>query len=633
MFDSVRSNKKVVQIILALIVLPFAFWGVESYIRNSGGSNASVASVGGSTISQSEFQQSLREQQDRLRPTLGGRDPALLDSPEIRRAVLDNLVQRRLLSLYAAKSNLSISNDQLATVIASVPQLQEDGKFSPQRYEALIAAQGMSKAMFENNVRHDLVIQQAMTAVGAASVSSKTAADRWLALQLEEREVSDAALRPDAFLSRVKVTPEAIKTYYDANIKKFELPEQVHAEYLVLSRDKLSEQTVVSDEEIKAWYQSHPDRYKRPEERRASHVLITVGAKAGADEVKAAEAKAAEVLAQAKKSPGDFARLAKQYSQDPGSAGKGGDLDWFGRGAMVKPFEEAAFALKEGQISDVIRSDFGLHIIKLTGVKPERSRSLDEVRGEIAAELKAQTAAKKYAEVADSFSNTVYEQADSLKPAAEKFKLTIQQSDWLAKDGTAVGPFANAKLKAALFSDDAIKNKRNTEAVEIAPNVLVSARVVEHKPAAQQSLETVSPTIAKFLAHDEAIKLAIKDGEDKLARLDKDEKVDVAWSKPRAVSKGMAADWPPDVVRAVFKADSTKLPAYAGISAPGGYMLFRVSQVKPFVPGATEPPQAKALRAQYARMLADEELAAWIAALQAKYPVEINQAALEAREK
>ena len=303
MFDSVRSNKKVVQIILALIVLPFAFWGVESYIRNSGGSNASVASVGGSTISQSEFQQSLREQQDRLRPTLGGRDPALLDSPEIRRAVLDNLVQRRLLSLYAAKSNLSISNDQLATVIASVPQLQEDGKFSPQRYEALIAAQGMSKAMFENNVRHDLVIQQAMTAVGAASVSSKTAADRWLALQLEEREVSDAALRPDAFLSRVKVTPEAIKTYYDANIKKFELPEQVHAEYLVLSRDKLSEQTVVSDEEIKAWYQSHPDRYKRPEERRASHVLITVGAKAGADEVKAAEAKAAEVLAQAKKSP------------------------------------------------------------------------------------------------------------------------------------------------------------------------------------------------------------------------------------------------------------------------------------------------------------------------------------------
>jgi peptidyl-prolyl cis-trans isomerase D len=633
MFDKVRNNKTIVQIILALIILPFAFWGVDSYFRNASGPGGSVAKVGGSKISQGEFREALREQQERLRPTLGGRDPALLESPELRRAVLDNLIQRRLLDLHAAGMKLSVSNEQLAGFIASVPLLQEDGKFSPQRYEQLIASQGKSKSRFETEVRHDMTIQQAIAAIGNASLSGRTTADRWLAAQLEEREVSDAVLRADAFVAQVKLAPDAVKAYYEANAKKFEVPEQLRAEYLILSRDAMGEQTAVSAEDIKAWYAGHPERYKQPEERRASHVLIAVGAKASDEELKAAEAKAAEVLAQAKKSPGDFARLAKQYSQDPGSAAKGGDLDWFGRGAMVKVFEDAAFSMKEGQVSEVVRSDFGFHIIKLTGIRAERSRPLEEVRGEIAAELKATTAAKKYAELAEGFSNTVYEQPDSLAPAAEKYKLTIQKSDWLRKGAGGQGPLANPKLLAALFSDDAVKNKRNTEAVEVAPNVLVSARVVEYKPAAQQPLETVEPTIAKFLSFQEAAKLAAQDGEQKLARLNKGEKVDPGWSKPHAVTKGMAGDLPPEVLRAIFKADAAKLPAYAGVPGAGGYVLFRISQVKRFVAEASDTPQVRAMRAEYARLVAEEEMAGWIATLRAKYPVEIDQAALESKER
>jgi peptidyl-prolyl cis-trans isomerase D len=631
MFDSVRNNQKIVQIVLALITLPFALWGMESYIRDSG-SSADIAKVGSSRISVGEFQQALREQQDRLRPALGGRDPAMLDSPELRRAVLDNLVQRRLLSLEASKAHMSVSNEQLARFIANVPQLQENGQFSPQRYEALIAAQNMSKAMFEFNIRQDMTVQQGIAAVANASLAGKTAADQWLAMQLEEREISEAALRPELFIAKAKVAPEAIKTFYDSNLKKFEVPEQLRVEYLVLSRDKLAEQIVVSDEEVKAWYQSHGDRYRQAEERRASHVLIAVSKGAPADQVQAAEAKAADVAAQAKKSPGDFAKLAKQYSQDPGSAEKGGDLDWFARGAMVKPFEEAVFALKEGQVSDVVRSDFGLHIIKLTGVRPERSRPLDEVKTEIAAELKAQAAAKKYAESAEGFSNTVYEQSDSLKPAAEKFKLTIQQSDWLVKGSPAQGLLANPKLLAAMFADDAIKNKRNTEAVEVSPNVLVAARVLDHKPAAQQTLETVTPTIEKFLAHQEAVKLATTEGEERLAQLNKGEKTNLVWSPARTVTRSAAANLPPDGVRAIFKADVAKLPAFAGTATPTGYSLFRISKVKPFVAGTEEKPQAQALNAQYGRLLAEEELLAWMAALKEKYPVEINKAMLETRD-
>jgi peptidyl-prolyl cis-trans isomerase D len=633
MFDSVRNNKKIVQIILALIILPFAFWGVESYIRGGGGSSESVASVGNSKITRGEFLEALREQQERMRPMLGGRDPALLDSPEIRRGVLDSLVQRRLLDVYAVNQHLTISDQQLAGFIASVPQLQVDGKFSPERYEQLIAAQGKNKVVFEREVRHDMVIQQAIAAVASASLAGRTAADRWLAPQLEVREVSDVVLRAESYLGQVKLAPDAVKAYYDANTARFQLPEQLRAEYIVLSRDRLAEQTTVSEDEVKAWYAGHPDRYRQAEERRASHVLIAVAAKAGDAEVKAAEAKAAEVLALAKKSPGDFARLAKQYSQDPGSATKGGDLEWFSRGAMVKAFEDAVFSMKEGQVSDLVRSDFGFHIIKVTGIRGERGRPLEEVRAEITAELKAQAAAKKYAEAAEGFSNTVYEQPDSLAPAAEKFKLAVQTSDWLRKGAAASGPLGNAKLMAALFSDDAIKNKRNTEAVEVAPNVMVSARVVEYKPAAQQSLETVAPTIAKFLASQEAAKLAAADGDQKVARLNKGEKVDLAWSKPHDVMKGMAGELPPDVVRAVFKADSARLPAYAGVPGAGGYVLFRISKVqRPAVDGA-DTPQARAMRGEYARRVAEEELAAWIATLRAKYPVEINQAALDSKDR
>lgn len=625
MFDIVRNNKKFAQGILALITLPFAFWGVESYVRNAGDGSDAVASVGGSKITMGEFQQALREQQDRLRPSLGGRDPALLDSPELRQGVLDSLIQRRLLNLDATKGKLSVSNEQLASFIASVPQLQENGAFSQQRYDALIAGQNMSKAAFEANLRQDMTIQQAATAIGNGALPGKTTADRWLAAQLEEREVSDVVLRPEPFLAQVKTTPDAIRAYYEANQKKFELPEQVKVEYVVLSAATMQKLVQVPADEV----QKAVDAANKMRNE--------------------AKGRADAILAEVRKEPTRFADLASAKSDDTGSKANGGDLGFFGRGAMVKPFEDAVFRMKTGEISGLVESDFGFHIIKLIGTrkgangeerqashilvaKPEGARSSGQTRAEVEAELKREKASKQYAETAEAFANSVYEQADSLAPTAEKFKLAVEHGDWMSKGGATAGPLANPKLQAALFSDDAIKNKRNTEAVEVAPNVLVSARVVEHKAAALQPLEVVTPVIEKFLMREEAIKLAVTDGEAKLARLTKGEKVDLAWGKPRPLTKGIAADMPPDAARAVFKADVTKLPTYVGVGAPGGYALFRISSVKPYVADSGETPQAKALRARYARLVAEEELAAWIATLRAKYPVEINRAVFENKE-
>ena len=556
MLDFVRNNKKITQGFLALITLPFAFWGVDSYVRNAD-TGAGVATVGGSKISRQELESALRDQQDRMRNQMGGKvDPAMFETPQMRRAVLDSLVTQRLLAEQAQKARLVVGNEQLVQFIANVPSLQENGKFSKERYEALVASQNMSKEMFEARLRQDMAMQQLMLPVVEAGISGQVAASRWMATQLEQREVAEARLIPDAYAGQVKLAADAVQKHYEANRKQFELPEQVRAEYLVLSRDALIAQVSISDEEVKAAYQSRADRYKDGEMRRASHILIRAAKEAPEAEVKVAKARADELLIQVRKSPGEFASLAKQHSQDPGSAQKGGDLDWFGRGAMVKSFEDAAFALKEGQISDVVRSDFGFHVIRVSGVRPERSKPLEEVRGEIVAELKREAGAKKYAEAAEAFGNTVYEQADSLKPAAEKWKLEIRQSQWLAKGNKLAPPFDNPKLAAALFSDDGLKNRRNSEAVEVAPGALVSARVLEHKPAALQPLEAVKSDIEKLLVREEAFKLATRDGEEKLSRLARGETVDLKWLPARNISRSAPQGLPADSLRAVFKADT-----------------------------------------------------------------------------
>lgn len=634
MFDYVRNNKRIVQVFLALITLPFAFWGVESYVRNVGTGN-DVATVGGSKISQQELLQALRDQQERMRQQLGREIPAeMLDSPEIRRSVLDTLVNQRLMALHAAKARVFVSDAQLGATIQSIPAFQEGGKFSRQLYDAYVGAQNMSQAQFEQRLRQDLSLQQTLSAVREGRIVAPQAGNRWIAALQEEREVSEYAFKPELFAAQVKPSAEAVKAYYDANRKFFETPEQVRAEYLTLSQDQLAAEINVSDADINSWYQAQVDRYKQGEERRASHILLMAGKDASSADVKAAQAKAEDILQQLKKSPADFAKLAKQYSQDPGSAEKGGDLNWIGRGMMVKPFEDAVFSLKENELSGVVRSDFGFHIIKVTGIKAERARALAEVRGEIIEELKRQGGAKKYAELAEAFGNTVYEQADSLKPAAEKFKLSLQQGPWIIKGAVAPSPFGNQKLLSALFSDDAVKNKRNTDAVEVSPKVLVAARVLEHKPASLQPLDAVKADIEKRIGLDEGLKLAQKEGEAALAKLVKGEAVNLAWGAPRNISRISAAGLAGPAVRAVFATSVAKLPAYVGAAAPGGaYTLYRISQIKPFVAAAEDNARTKGLREQYANIVADEDFSAWLAALRLRYPVEINKAMLESKER
>lgn len=620
MFDAVRNNKRIVQVFLILIMLPFAFFGLDSYV-NGGGVGSDVAKVGDSRIGQDEFQQSLREQQDRLRSQLGQIDPKMFENPEFRKAVLDDLINRRLLLLEAGKRKMFASDEAVRNAVASIEAFHEDGKFSSERYEALLRAQGMTAAGFEAQVRQDLTLQQLAGTIGQTGIQSNSVGERILALQTEKRDIQEVLLGLEAYRGKVKLAEDAARKFYDENSKRFETPDQARVEYLVLSPDSVD--APVSDAEIQAWYDGHKDRYAQPEERRASHILI---ATEGKDKAKAKE-RADALLAEVQKNPAAFAELAKKNSEDPGSATQGGDLGFFARGMMVKPFEDATFALKEGEISGVVESDFGFHIIRLTGVRPAREKPLAEVRSEIETELKAAASARKFAEAAEAFSNVVYEQADSLQPAADQFKLKIQQSGWLGRQADpANGPLGNEKLLAAVFSDDAIKNKRNTEAVEVAPNTLVSARIVEYKAAALQPFESLKADIERMLVEREAQKLAAADGEARLATLRKGEDKE-AWGVARQVSRMDARMLPPPAVPVVFRMPTDKLPSYAGVEIAGtGYLLYRLNRID--AGEKLDDIRRQGLLGQLRTLSAQEDVQMYLSALRSRYKVEINEKAL-----
>lgn len=625
MFDAVRNNKRIVQGFLVLIMLPFAFFGLDSYFNRSG-TGSGVAKVGDVQISQQEYQQALREQQERVRSQVGQVDPKMFENPEFRKAILDDLINRRLLLIEASKRRLYVSDEAVRNAIASIEAFHENGKFSTQRYEALLRGQSMSPQSFEAQVRQDMTLQRLAGSIGQSGVLSTTIGERVLALQTEQRDVQEILLGLDAYRGKVKLADDAARKFYDENSKRFETPDQARAEFVVLTQDGL--EVKVSDDEIKAWYDGHKDRYQQPEERRASHVLIATEGKDKAQ----ARAKAEQVLKDVQKTPAAFAEIAKKNSDDPGSAGQGGDLGFFGRGMMVKPFEEAVFALKEGETSGIVESDFGFHIIRLTAIRAAREKPLAEVRGEIEKELKTAAAGRKFAEAVEAFSNAVYEQSDSLQPAADQFKLKVQQSGWLGRQADpANGPLANAKLLAALFSDDAIKNKRNTEAVEIAPNTLAAARIVEYKPAALQPFESVKAEIETVLRNEEAFKLAVADGQARLAELKKGEDKQT-WGAAKRVSRMEASRLPPPAVPAVFRMNTDKLPSYAGVEIRGtGYMLYRLNKVE--AGEKLDDVRRQGLLGQLRTLAAQEDMQMYVSALRSRYKVEINEKALNSSDR
>ena len=625
MFDFVQKHKRVAQIFLALIGITFATWGIESYTRVRGGSD-NAATVNGTPVSQREFEAELRRQQERQQDQfrrMFGRplEAESLDTPQIRKALLDQLIAVRL-----ATQGLTVPDEVLAEILSSDPAFQLEGKFSRAQYETMLRSQNppMSPREYEARLRQLLALRQTASAVADSAIVAHAVSERLATLENEKREVSQSPITAEQFMGQAKVEDAEVKAYFDAHQAEFVSPERVRAEYVVLSADALAADEKVSAEDVKAaWEGAFGQKAKEREEARK---------------------KALAVLAEVKKDPARFAEIAKAESQDPGSKEHGGDLGFTGRGSFVKPFEDALYKMKPGAISGLVESEFGFHIIQLTGVQkkdgkeerrashilisaPDAGKPFEQMRAQIETELKKSRAAKRFNESAEAFGNLVYEQPDSLKPAAERFKLQVRTSPWIAKGvNQDLGPLDNAKLLAALFSQDSIKSRRNTDAIEVAPGQLVSARVIEYQPAGQRSFDEAKGEIAAKLKKQKAVALAQKDGAARLEQLRKGGAVAVKWGPTRNVSRRDAQGLPREFLEPIVTADTSKLPAYVGIPvSDAGYLLVRITKVTEA--DAKEKGVDGGTRA--AMVAGGAQYDAYLASMRGRADVEIKPEALE----
>jgi peptidyl-prolyl cis-trans isomerase D len=622
MFESIRSHRRWLMVFMLVLIFPsFVFFGIQGYNRFME-SEGALAQVDGVPITQREFEIAQRDRADRLRQQFGADfDPKVLDTPEGRASILEGLVIDRALAREVEAGNLTVTNDRLRAVIASIPAFQEDNRFSLERYRTYLTAQGQTEQQFEERVRSDLRKQMLAQAVLDSAIVPATAFEQIERALLEQREVRMLAIRADAFVPKVTVTDAQVAAYYEKRRKDFETPESIKVEYVVLNANAIAGKSAVAEADIQSYYEQNKGRYGVEEQRRASHILITPenGDKA------AARAKAESILAALKAKPDDFAKLARENSKDPGSATQGGDLGFFGKGMMVKPFEEAAFKLKVGETSDVVETDFGFHIIRVIEIKPAQAKPLAEVRGEIERELRTQQGQKLYAEAADQFTNLVYEQADSLKPAADKLGLKIETRDQVTRVGVpaAAGELQvfQPKVIEALFAEDALKNRRNTQALEIAPSTLVAARVVEHSPAAVRPLDEVKAAIRQRLEREEATQLARKAGEARMAELLK-QPSDTGFSPPLTVSRRAPAGVPPTLLAEILRTRADKLPTYVGADVEGaGYLIAQVIAAKEGA--APDPAQRDAERRALARQGSAADEIAFAEGLRSRHKVKI----------
>jgi peptidyl-prolyl cis-trans isomerase D len=587
MFDFIRKHTKVTMALLFLLIVPsFILVGMNSSNR-SGDKGVAVASVDGKDIIQSEWDRAHQLEIDRLRAQMPTLDIKLLDSPEARYATLEKLVRDRVIAAAADQFKLGTSDQRLARELQQSPEIaalrRADGSLDMERYRQLLGSQNLSPEMFEANVRADISRRQVLAPLASSGMTGSAVADLTLDAFFEKREIQVARFNPADFAARLNPTEADLEQFHKANEKMFQAPEQASIEYLVLDVAAVTKGIAINEADLKTYYEQNAQRLSSAEERRASHILIASPKTAPAADRQKAAAQAAELLAVVQKAPDTFADVARKNSQDPGSAPNGGDLDFFARGAMVKPFEDAAFSMKKGELSSVVESDFGYHIIKLTDIKASKQRSFEEMKPELEADLKKQQAQKKFAETAEIFTNGVYEQSEALKPLAERLKLEVRSASNVTRQPAAgvTGALANPKFLNAIFSPDSIEKKRNTEAIEIAPSQLASGRVVQYAPARLRPMAEVKSVVRERWIAERSAQDARKDGEAKVAAW-KGAPATAVFPAAVVVSREQTQQLPKEVVDAALRADLSTLPAKPVISGidlgAQGYAIVKVNK-------------------------------------------------------
>ena len=596
-----RASGWIAWIIVFLISIPFALWGVNEYFAGVGEIN--VADVNGVEIDQQTYRTALEDRREALSRALGGRaDPELVNSIAFRRGVLDGLIQRTLLVNDAIEKGYRVSDDQLRRYIESAPQFQRDGKFDNDLYRQVVTGYRYTTTSFEERLRQENVLQQLQSGfTGSALVTSRDV-DAFLKLLQQKRSFQYVVVTPEQFQDDVEVSDAEIEKHYQDDSSLYATPEQIKTQYVRLGVADLRSEISVSEDELRSLYESNKARFTTPERRKASHVLIRVTDSDGEERISEARAKAEGLLQQIRDGAA-FAEVAKEHSEDPGSVTNGGDLGFVEKDAMVKPFEDALYKLADGEVSEPIRSPFGYHLIKLTELVPQTQQLFEDVREQLAEEEIRRQAEDLFLDRAETFRNLVYEHPETLEVVAEEMNLPLQTSEWFSRNEGAAGEISdNPKVREVAFSDEVYGEGLNSEALELDRDTLIALRKLELKPEAVRPLEDVRDGIVEKLKAKKARERGHALGEELLGKLKDGEE----WSAAIGASNLEAqkavitrADTQTDVsrelVEEVFRAGypTEGQPIFGSVAREdGSYVVYRVDNVEAGDP-ATAPDELK----------------------------------------
>ncbi len=503
MREGIKNSKVLKFVLLLFICAPFAFFGINSYFGNGGTSSA--VKVNGEEVPISMFEEELNMQRNRLKQAFGGTIPAGFASEDLlRQQALEGVITGSVLRGLANDQKLVVSDRSLALAITETEAFQVDGVFSQERYEAQIRSVGYSVASFESQFRGDVALQEFRDSIVSSNFSLENEESNAAKLNNQIRNAAYIEFKLDRLVETVELEENQLETYFDENKENYKHPERVKIEYIELSSAGLKDAIEVTEADAREYFESNSKSYRVAEERSASHILLALTQDASDDDV-AEKQKLASELKSRLDAGEDFSALAGEFSEDPGSAANGGSLGFFGKGAMVPEFEEATFVMDVGTISEPVRSNFGLHIIKLDNIKAESGQEFSAVKDEIIDLLKQQKADEKFYDDNELLANKTYENPDSLIPASEDAGFEIKTTDWIDRL-TKEGIGANNKIVAAALDPEVLTAGNNSPVIELEPNHVVVLRVLEHEDERQKTLEDVREELEKQLKRENAAK-------------------------------------------------------------------------------------------------------------------------------
>jgi len=623
-------------IIFGALILMFALWGIQSYFSPS--ANEGVAKVNGEPITAGQLQSAVQNYQARLRAMLGKNyDPRVFSNESVKKTVMQSLINQAVLAQAADKAGFRISDASLSAAIRGRKEFQRDGVFDEDLYTRLLANQGLSPARFEHQLRRAMLVDQLTGGVMNTALITDQDVRNIVRLKDQQRDFGYLVVPATRFAGEVKVDDAQIKARYDKDSSRYSVPEQVSVDYLDLSVDDLAKDIHPSEADLKKYYTDHLAEFGTQETRHASHILIAVDKDADDKTVAAARAKAEDILKKLHDGA-SFAELAKKYSEDPGSAAQGGDLGYFGRGVMDPAFEKAVYALSPGQVSGIVRSAFGFHIIKLLDVKAGKIKSFEQVHDQIQRKYQRQQAQDRFYNLSEKLENLTYEHPDTLQEAADALGMKIKSTGFFTRTNAMGNAIAsNADVRKSAFDDDVLNNNYNSLPIEMSPDRTVVLRKKAYKAASVKPLSEVKDQIRAVIAHDEANKQAQELGQKVIKRLQGGDdpktiakELKLTWEHPGYITRNHAAKVNQSLLQDVFKqAEPGDKPVIGGLALPqGGYAVYALYAVKPGEVSAMKAEDLKSLKKSLAGNVGTLEYQMILQSLKAAADIQMNKSEL-----